>query len=77
MQWEELKEKAKKMGATIVIRTFADGTIEKIVFNNVAFYSDGGVCGIYERVDGSTYCGSAFTQDRTPEQMLMIMEALR
>lgn len=77
MTWEELKEKAKKMGAEIIIRIIADRTIEKIIFNNVAFYSDGGICGVYEREDGSTYCGSAFTQDRTPEQMLAIMKALQ
>ena len=76
MTWEELKEEAKKMGAEIVISIFADEIIEKIIFNNVAFYSDGGVCGIYEREDGSTYCGSAFTQDRTPDQMFAIMKAL-
>lgn len=52
MTWEELKEEAKKMGAEIVIRIFADEIIEKIIFNNVAFYSDGGVRGIYEREDG-------------------------
>ena len=48
MTWEELKEEAKKMSAEIVIRIIADEIIEKIIFNNVAFYSDGGVCGIYE-----------------------------
>lgn len=76
MNWEELKVEAKKMGAEIVIRIIADEIIEKIIFNNVAFYSDGCVCGIYEREDGSTYCGSAFTQDRTPDQMFAIMKAL-
>lgn len=77
MDWNQLKEEAKKMGAEIIIRFIADRTIEKIIFNNVAFYSDGGICGMFEREDGSTYFGSAIAQDRTPDQMLAIMKALQ
>lgn len=77
MTWQELKEEAKKMGSEIIIRIIADRTIEKITFNNVAFYSNGSICGVFERENGSTYCGSAIAQDRTPDQMLAIMKALQ
>lgn len=61
MSWEELKAKAKEMGA-IVYK-------DLIVFDKKAFWSYGVVELIYE--------DAVFATNRTPEQMYQIMEALR
>ena len=73
MTWEELKEKAKEMGAEIIKGIVADLTYEVIVFNHFRFYRDGEI----------TYPDFLPLEDRhfvsknrTPEQMLMIMRGL-
>lgn len=63
MTWEELKEEAKMMGATFLNEY-------ELVFNGVVFSCTGCV---------SIYCFyfPVIVRERTPEQMLAIMEALR
>lgn len=63
MNWEELKEEAKRMGATFP-------NDYELVFNGVVFSCTGCV---------SIYCFNypVIVRERTPEQMLAIMEALR
>lgn len=69
MTWEELVEKAKELGAEV----FDGGSI---YFSHLEFYEDGRIC-----CDPS--CGDieelavCISSDRTPEQLLMIMEALK
>ena len=76
MQWTELCEKAKEMGY-VKVEKFPYGKPEMALVNEdveIAFYKNGIVeCKAYN----DEYCGRPFTRDRTPEQMLAIMEALR
>ncbi|MBQ0113393.1 MAG: hypothetical protein KBT03_09710 [Bacteroidales bacterium] len=65
MQWEELKKKAKELGAEII-----NGYI---VFRCFCFYADGTI-DIYKNSDDGW---ELFIENRTYEQILMIMEALR
>ena len=71
MTWEELKIKAIEMGAEVREPVFKNRAKEKIIFRNLVFWGDGLVGPIYNDV-----YGESFTQDRTPEQMLMIMRGL-
>lgn len=72
MTWEEFCEKAIKNGAVKMNRVFKDKYKEKIIFRNVVFYGQGTV----HYLKGDTIC-EAFTQDRTPDQMDKIREALQ
>lgn len=58
MTWEELKERAKELGAEV----YAD----LIVFDGFWFWSNGTI----------EYGEETLSIKRTPEQMLMLMEAL-
>ena len=62
MTWEELKEKAKEMGAV-----FYDN--ERYFRYSLMFFHNDGVVSCRE-------CDTWFSQNRTPEQMLMIMRGL-
>jgi hypothetical protein len=63
MTWDELKKKAREMGATFP-------NDYELVFNGVVFSCTGCV---------SIYCFNhpVIVRERTPEQMLAIMEALK
>ena len=73
MTWEELKEKAKEMGADIYISPLGDN-FERIGFKNANFFNDNGE----KYIAVETKSGYAlFAEDRTPKQMLMIMRGLQ
>ena len=76
MTWEELCEKAKKMGY-VEVEKFPYGKSQMAIVNEdveIAFYKDGTVeCEAYN----DNCCGRPFTKDRTPEQMFAIMKALQ
>ena len=74
MNWEKLKEIGTNMGAEISSQAFNGVAKEKIVFRNLVFFEDGAIHQVYN----SKYnmYGVAFAQDRTPEQMLAIMNSL-
>ena len=61
MTWEELKEKAKEMGADL----YLSNERECIFHKNIFYFSD-----------GSILWGHKQYEHRTPEQMLMIMRGL-
>lgn len=61
MNWEELKEKAKELGANVEL--FG----EFIAVGDVYFWNYGEV----------NILGRVIAKDRTPDQMWQIMEALR
>lgn len=63
MTWKELCEKAEKIGA--------DVSEDWIEFGKITFWNDGGLEVYFE----DDVMGIA--KDRTPEQMLAIMEALK
>lgn len=63
MTWKELEERADKIGAVV--------GWEWIEFGKITFWNDGGLEVYFE----DDVIGIA--KDRTPEQMLAIMEALR
>ena len=74
MDWEELKEEAKKMGAEIVKGTVGDLTYEVIIFNHFRFYRDGEIMfPNFMPIDDRFF----ISKDRTPDQMLAIMKALQ
>ena len=66
MTWEELKEEAKKIGATIYISPYGDG-FERIDYKGLSCYND---CSM-------TFAYETFAIERTPDQMLAIMKALQ
>lgn len=72
MTWDELKEKAKKLGYTFEEATVWNGryfyTGEVLTLEGISFTKDGVIF-----IDGA----GIVAYDRKPEQMLMIMEALR
>lgn len=70
MTWDELKEKAKELGYKLTTKVPYSEPEECL-----AFYKDG-TCE-FDCKDNSPLCGFPFVFDRTPEQMLMIMEALK
>lgn len=73
MTWEELKEEAKKIGASIYISPFEDN-FERIGFKNANFFNDNGE----KYIAVETKSGFAiFAENRTPSQMLAIMKALQ
>ena len=68
MTWEELKEKAKKLGWEYKKTDYSEYLLSwEIEDTAIKFYSDGEIT-----VDEAT-----FAQYRTPEQMYQIMLALR
>ena len=62
MNWEELKEEAKKMDET--------NNKKRIDIGNISFYEDGQIWVF----SGCSKCNISL--DRTPDQMLAIMKAL-
>lgn len=70
MTWEELVEKANEMGASI-------GKSGTIYFSNLEFEDDGGIYLDRAELDEDENVIPCISSDRTPEQMLMIMEALK
>lgn len=74
MTWEELKEKAKEMGATIYISPYGDG-FERIDFNDMSFFQGG--CVSVGTYNTGIYLMANIATDRTNDQMLAIMKALQ
>lgn len=72
MTWDELKEKAKEMGWT----PFGTLGVEKIIpkLGSISCYFNGKITMYFGREDGGGYVYIA--ENRTPEQMLMIMRGL-
>ena len=68
--WEELCEKAKEMGGLI-------GKSGTIYFSHLEFNEDGGIYLDRAELDEDVWIVPCISSDRTPNQMLMIMEALR
>lgn len=66
--WEELCEKAKEMGGFV-------STGGTIIFSHLEFHEDGGIYIDREELD-DVWVIPCVSSDRTPEEMLMIMEAL-
>lgn len=81
MTWEELKEKAKEMGYTVL----CDGISIYDYDRNISFSrADGKVCACFDvevKVGNVSHFPTKYApvlaMDRTPEQMLAIMKALR
>jgi len=73
MTWEELKQKAKEMGAHIYISEFNDG-FERIDFRDASFFQDGEVS--FTTSLGFVGGVISIAQNRSKEQMLMIMRGL-
>lgn len=75
MTWDELKEKAKKIGYNVVIKYPYDKECECITNGEYGFYSNGVVeC---DCLDEDDCCGYPFAYGRTLAQMLAIMKALQ
>ena len=70
MTWTELCKKAKEMGAGI-------GKSRTIYFSHLEFEGDGGIYLDRAELDEDENVIPCISSDRTPEQMLAIMEALR
>ena len=70
MTWEELCEKAKKMGATV-------GKSGTIYFSHLEFNEDGGIYLDRAELSEDENVIPCISSDRTPEQMLAIMKALQ
>lgn len=70
MTWTELCEKAKEMGAGI-------GKSGTIYFSHLEFEDDGGIYLDRAELDEDENVIPCISSDRTYEQMLAIMEALR
>ena len=66
MNWEELKEKAKEMGAEVYT--------DVIYYSNLCFWEFGDV-----ETQGTTFSvdDKTIAERRTPDQMLAIMKALQ
>ena len=73
MTWEELKQEAKKMGATIDIRPYGD-RFERIEYKNIILNSHGDVAVVGTVFDIDTIVTLA--KHRTTNQMYQIMKAL-
>ena len=65
MTWEELKAKAKELGAIIYISPYDD--FERITYKGLSCINDGSML----------FACETFSENRTPDQMWQIMEALR
>lgn len=74
MTWEELKEKAKEMGAKIYISPYGDG-YERIDYKNTMFNIKGDVVVEDRFFDMDVIADLA--EKRTPDQMFAIMKALQ
>ena len=72
MTWEELKEEAKKMGATIYISPYGDG-FERIDYKNITLNNNGDVA-VSDTVFGIDIIAS-FAKNRTTNQMFAIIKA--
>lgn len=72
MTWEELKEEAKKIGATIYISPYGDG-FERIDYKNITLNNNGDVS-VADTVFGIDIIAS-FAKNRTTNQMLAIIKA--
>lgn len=72
--WDELKEKAKELGAEVLTGSVLDRTWEVILYKNFRFYRDGVITFPETLPLDERYC---VADERTYEQMLMIMEALK
>jgi hypothetical protein len=71
MNWDELKEEAKKMGYL-----YTDATRGTYLFNpenSLCFCRNGCVVAESDMIGGDVYFG----HNRTPDQMWQIMEALK
>ena len=80
MTWEELCEKAKEMGAEIVVGSIGKYTYKKIIIDKLCFYSDGEItCPyIFINEEGCPEKGVVkVAKNRTYDQMYAIMEALK
>ena len=73
MNWQELKEEAKKMGAAM----YACG--DKFSFSGLVFDKDGFVCWEFLYPKGKRWINqnTVIGVNRTPDQMLSIMKALQ
>jgi hypothetical protein len=69
MTWEELKEKAKEMGALVC----CGGTI---LFSHLEFHEDGDIYLDREELD-DVWNIPCVSSDKTPDEMLAIMKALQ
>lgn len=69
MTWEELRKKAKEMGA--------NWSKDSIYFGKLEFDEDGGIYLDPNYLDDEVDVNFCISSDRTPEQMYQIMEALR
>lgn len=77
MDWNELKEEAKKMGYSEVIKHPRNKDVIALIHKDLlyGFYPDGTFetdCFIEDDL-----CGVPIAYDRTPDQMLAIMKALQ
>ena len=72
MTWEELKQEAQKMGATIYISPYGDG-FERIDYENIILNNNGEVI-VTDTVFGIDVM-AIFAKHRTAEQMYQIMKA--
>lgn len=80
MDWNQLKEEAKKMEWEIIVGTLCDYTYEKIVTKTLSFYRDGTITCPFEYVNVDGYPSHdrvVVAEKRTPDQMLAIMKALQ
>ena len=80
MTWQELCEKAKKMGSEIVVGSIGKYTYEKIIKGKLCFYRDGEITCPYTFINEEGYPEQDIVKvadHRTPDQMYQIMEALR
>lgn len=75
MQWEELVEKAKELDGFIASASTLDP--ERIFLDSLVYYKNGRVCLDDTDEDGGCCVMHFLAIDRTPKQMLMIMEALK
>lgn len=72
MDWEELKQEAQKMGATIYISPYGDG-YERIDYKNIILNNNGDVV-VTDTVFGIDVMAT-FATHRTTDQMFTILKA--
>lgn len=73
MTWEELKEKAKKLGGILIVGANSMSKEHIWVRDNLCFYEGGNM--VFDDVD--VECRYIIASDLTPDQMYAIMEALK
>lgn len=77
MDWNQLKEEAKKMGA----RVFSDAVVMKLPYNvykdadTILLKADGNIRATF--IDNDCIVVRDLSFNRTPDQMLAIMKALQ